>query len=257
VSETRGRAPEDRRFCEANRQDGLAEDKAHARGRYALARLYLRIGREILAETPTDADILEIGCGVGTFLAQAVGYTSGRVIGIDVSSRNVSLASDAVDARGEVIAADVQDGIPLADARVDLVVMQGVVHHLMDPARVFADVHRVLRERGRLVLVEGNPQCAYRLGVLGLADLLRIRHEAGRFRHASMTELMGMIEDVGLCAKRAETLPGCWAPLAYAGFGGPRMWRVLDRIERLLYRMGPRCWGWWLMITAQKPEAGP
>ena len=47
MSEARGPVPEDRRFREADLQDELAEEKARARGRYALARLYLRIGRAI------------------------------------------------------------------------------------------------------------------------------------------------------------------------------------------------------------------
>ena len=43
--------------------------------------------------------------------------------------------------------------IPCADARFDLVTMNDVMEHVIDPRRVLAECHRVLRPGGRLALV--------------------------------------------------------------------------------------------------------
>ncbi len=63
------------------------------------------------------------------------------------------------DERVEVVAFDIYDSplgqfladahqIPLADASVDAVVVQAVLEHVLDPGRVVAEIHRVLRAGG-------------------------------------------------------------------------------------------------------------
>jgi ubiquinone/menaquinone biosynthesis C-methylase UbiE len=98
----------------------------------------------------------DLGAGPGFFtlpLAERVG-PEGRVHAIDVSPEMVRLLQERglppwVDARlgGE-------RGIPLPDAEVDVALLAFVLHEIDAPGEYLAEVARVLRPGGRLVVLE-------------------------------------------------------------------------------------------------------
>jgi ubiquinone/menaquinone biosynthesis C-methylase UbiE len=106
----------------------------------------------MLREVPADARVvLDVGCGEGT-LARALaraGATPGRqVLGIDTDPTVLPRAApDGVRfAAGDALA------LPCADGTVDAVTMAMVLHHV-DAAAALAEVRRVLRPGGTLVLL--------------------------------------------------------------------------------------------------------
>ena len=114
---------------------------------------------EHLALTP-GATVLDIGCGTGQDaldLARAVGAT-GQVIGIDSSetmlqaartrAAQASLAVDFVEADATQL--------PFTDARFDACQASRVLGHLPDPALAIAEMVRVTRPGGRVVLADGD-----------------------------------------------------------------------------------------------------
>lgn len=101
--------------------------------------------------------VLDLGCGVGgaCFLL-ARDFGAGRVLGIDVEADSIARALDAAKALGlddRVSFEHVQPGpLPFPDGQFDLIFTKDVVCHVPDKAPLLAEVFRVLRPGGLLVL---------------------------------------------------------------------------------------------------------
>jgi ubiquinone/menaquinone biosynthesis C-methylase UbiE len=100
---------------------------------------------------------IDIGCGPGTDLgrlADAVG-AEGSVMGVDREPRMVEEARRRLADRPNVRPhlADVHD-LPLRDRVVDRAKVDRVLQHVVDPAKVIAEVRRVLRPGGLFSMAE-------------------------------------------------------------------------------------------------------
>jgi len=101
--------------------------------------------------------VLDLGSGAGIdcFLASRQVGPTGKVIGVDMTPEMIERARanarsggyDNVEFRlGEI------EALPVADQSVDVVISNCVLNLSTDKARVLADVHRVLRPGGRVVI---------------------------------------------------------------------------------------------------------
>ena len=112
-----------------------------------------------LGRIDPGATVLDLGCGAGTDLliaAQMAGST-GRVIGVDMTSAMLDRARDSA---AEIGLANVElhesliESLPLPDASVDVVISNGVIDLVPDKDAVFAEIDRVLRPGGRLQVAD-------------------------------------------------------------------------------------------------------
>lgn len=132
--------------------------------------------------TSTDS-VLEIGFGGGRLLRRMASIvTEGRIRGIDVSGAMHDYASrrcrrSIESGVMELVCGDAA-ALPYPDASFDKVCSVNSLFYWSDPARVFAEAARVLREGGRLVLVftdreslEKKGFASHGLKLLGVPDV--------------------------------------------------------------------------------------
>ena len=122
----------------------------------------------ILRNAAGPAVILDVGCGDGSALAVAAQYISGqnpahRFAGLDWSADALRQAR----ARGlTVVRGSISPRLPVADGAADVVIMSELIEHLVDPDGAVAEVRRVLRPGGSLLLSTPNLAAWYNRGLL-------------------------------------------------------------------------------------------
>jgi 2-polyprenyl-3-methyl-5-hydroxy-6-metoxy-1,4-benzoquinol methylase len=101
--------------------------------------------------------LLDVGCGLGNDLSRFA--RGGAVVtGIDLSPRAIELATRNFTQRGLHGQFHVMNGeaLEFPDASFDVVYCHTVLHFTPDPARMVAEIHRVLRTGGRAILMTVN-----------------------------------------------------------------------------------------------------
>jgi SAM-dependent methyltransferase len=152
------RAEEDAFFFVDNRLDYGAPDldKFWAEGERDMAVLLDTVDMSM----PDDADVVEIGCGVGR-LTRVLARSAASVRALDVSPRMVELARQH-NPELDGVTWLVGDGASLAgidDASADVVVSHVVFQHIADPAVTLGyvrEIGRVLRPGGWAVFQVSN-----------------------------------------------------------------------------------------------------
>ena len=103
------------------------------------------------------------GGGFDCFIAAGQVGTTGRVVGIDMTEEMLAKSRQTAQEMGcEQV--EFREGLleelPLEDAWADAVISNGVINLCADKARVFGEIHRVLRPGGTLQFADianGNP----------------------------------------------------------------------------------------------------
>jgi SAM-dependent methyltransferase len=174
--------------------------------------------------------LLDAGCGVGE-VARALAIMAapdGEVVAADASTATVAAAAERHD--GSAVRYEVADvhALPFADGEFDGVRCERVLQHVADPDAAIAELMRVTRPRGRVVLVDTDWQS---LAIDGLpADLVAAMRaaftERDRLHHLDMGRtLRGRLVRAGLADVSATPVP-----LTFTRADGPD--RVLPMFNR-------------------------
>jgi SAM-dependent methyltransferase len=115
--------------------------------------------------------IVEVGCGTGRLVA-LLAERGAAAVGVDADPAMLAVA--ATRATGRLVRADA-GRLPLPDATVDAAVAVATLEFTADPVLVLAEMARVTRPGGRLVVAVLNPRSLW-----GWAG--RVRHRAP-YRH--------------------------------------------------------------------------
>lgn len=99
--------------------------------------LYPRLSREL------SRHVLDIGCGVGDFLAYRPGTT-----GVDINPQLVEFCTS----RGLNARVMSPDKLPFDDTSFDSMILDNVLEHIADPQQLLKEIWRVMRPNGQLVV---------------------------------------------------------------------------------------------------------
>jgi ArsR family transcriptional regulator len=99
----------------------------------------------------------DLGCGTGPVSAALAPFVA-RVIAVDASAAMLQAAKKRLrDASNVELRRGDLEALPIDDARLDAATMMLVLHHVAEPGRALAEVARVLKPGGRLLLVDMLP----------------------------------------------------------------------------------------------------
>ena len=105
---------------------------------------------------PLDPDmiVLDVACGAGHVAEQAAPHVR-QVVGIDLTPALLEVGAERLRAAG-ITNVLLEEGnaaeLPFLDASFDLVVCRGAMHHFPRPERPIAEMARVCRPEGRVVV---------------------------------------------------------------------------------------------------------
>jgi len=182
------------------------------------------------------ARVLDVGCGSGRHTAAAYRLPGARVVGVDVAADELEAARERLQLHDRLAAHGggrwhfcAADGrrLPFGDGRFDLVICAEVLEHVPADGRVLAEIARVLRPGGDLVV--SVPRYApERLCWALSADYAAV--EGGHVRIYRKRDLIALLRRAGLaprafhCAHSLHT-PYWWLK-CLIGVGRENAWPV-------------------------------
>lgn len=139
----------------------------------------------------------DLGCGTGQ-VSESIAPFVGRVVAVDDSPAMLGAARSRLGGLSNV---EVRSGeverLPIGDGELDAAVLFLVLHFVPDPERALAEVRRVLRPGGRLLVVDMMPH-----------DREEYRQGMGHLWLGFSAEQVGSLaEGAGLGAMRYTPLP--------------------------------------------------
>jgi ubiquinone/menaquinone biosynthesis C-methylase UbiE len=221
------------------------------------------------SELTAGAPVLEIGCGAG-HLTIRLAERGLEVEAIDASPAMVEAAAkQALEAglaeRVNVAVADVH-ALPFESSHFDLIVAVGVIPWLHSPPAAVAEMARVLRPGGQLVVTADNrarlssftdPRAMLALSPLKRAQVaLRRRRGLATSRLDYPRHIDRLLRGSGLNPVARQTIG--FGPLSFFGrplLGEAKSMRANDRLQALADRGVPglKWTGWHYLVRAAKP----
>ena len=117
---------------------------------------YARPAMVGLAGDVTGRRVLDAGCGSGP-LAEAMRDAGAEVSAFDVSTAMVELARQRLGDDVDLRVHNLEDSLPYDDGEFDDVIISLVLHYLEDWSEPLAELRRVLKPGGRLLIAVNHP----------------------------------------------------------------------------------------------------
>ena len=207
-------------------------------------------------------DVLEIGAGIGTDLAQFATHGA-RVTDLDLSHGHLELARENFRLRGlegRFVHHDAEQ-LPFDDNSFDLVYSNGVLHHTPNTRRVVAEIYRVLRPGGKaIVMMYAENSLHYWRNLVWAIGL-----KQGQLHQISMGEIMSR------SVERSDNAAARPLVKVYSKRRLHELFSAFERREIVQRQMVPaeaprllawipvsqlgRIMGWNLIIKAHKPRS--
>lgn len=108
----------------------------------------------LLALLEPNWTVGDLGCGTGTMTAAIAPHVR-MVHGVDASPQMLAAARERLTGVTNVkLSTGALESLPLENESLDVAIMLLVLHHVAEPARALAEVQRVLKPAGRLLIVD-------------------------------------------------------------------------------------------------------
>jgi ubiquinone/menaquinone biosynthesis C-methylase UbiE len=143
-------------------------------GEYATNRLAVEA-----LELHHDSVIVDVGCGTGSALRHAASaVTDGTLIGVDPVARMIEIAREETENHPAAPRIEFRQGsaedLPISDAAADLVFAFDSFDHWQDKLCGLGEIRRILRPKGRLVVVKDSDLPGAAEARRGLTDALKV-----------------------------------------------------------------------------------
>jgi ubiquinone/menaquinone biosynthesis C-methylase UbiE len=122
-----------------------------------LAPVWDRIIVEDLGAQISSLRILDVGCATGRLLQRLAEAGATHLCGVDLAPRILEVAAEKLSKTRTPVdlrTADAEDCLPWDHESFDVVTLTGVLHHFFRPRDALAEIRRVLRRGGRLLIMD-------------------------------------------------------------------------------------------------------
>ncbi len=135
------------------------------------------------AQVVAGKEVLDASCGTGYGIEILSRAGASAVTGVDVSAEAIAAAEKRFgDHAAALVEADLR-GLPFEDDSFDVVVSFETIEHVEEPEKALAELRRVLRPEGVLVISSPNPD----------AYVGNNEHHVHEFRPAELLEAVGAL----------------------------------------------------------------
>jgi 2-polyprenyl-3-methyl-5-hydroxy-6-metoxy-1,4-benzoquinol methylase len=104
--------------------------------------------RRELATLKPGATVVDLGCGAGSILAQTTRNDDFSI----AADHDPSLVATAARAGSRPVLLNLDTDLPLASSSIDVVLSTDVIEHVVEPGKVLAEIERVLRPGGAVIV---------------------------------------------------------------------------------------------------------
>ena len=163
ISGTNGAEQDERRLkgVLARRRSKSEEFFASASGQWDHLRAELFGNRfhlhALLALIDPTLTVGDLGCGTGQ-VSELIAPHVAKVVAVDGSNDMVQAARKRLKGMHQVeVRRGDMEALPIDDAQLDVAITALVLHHVPEPARALAEMHRVLKPGGRVMIVDMLP----------------------------------------------------------------------------------------------------
>ena len=160
-----------------------------------------------LLELEESSLLADVGCGNGTF-AVAAARSGCSVVALDALASAVAACARAAAGAGVAVLPAVAraEALPLADGSVDRVLCRAVLHHVPDADAAYAEMGRVLRPGGLLVLQTPCNNWDEPFGET-ISDLWRLMDPTHRRTYHTPGSVITGLARAGVGRRRADGWP--------------------------------------------------
>jgi ubiquinone/menaquinone biosynthesis C-methylase UbiE len=143
------------------------------------------------------ASFLDLGCGTGWAVCYVADLLEGQghFTGIDISQGMIERAEENASGLENVnfqIASAEQ--LPIEDGTIDNIICTNSFHHYLHPEKALAEVYRVLKEKGRIYILDVTSDDPF----LNWIDHLTAKQEKEHVRFHSTREIVKLFSTAGL-----------------------------------------------------------
>lgn len=175
--------------------------------------------------------VLEIGCGRGVF-ARYLAEQGAEVVAADFSPVAVGYARRRLEGfDATTIVADIQD-IPFPDESFDVVISQETLEHVPDPTRGLAELVRVTRRGGKLLVTTPNYLSLIGLWRVACAIIRKPYSEVGQPINQPLI-LFRRVRALRQLGCRVDAVAGSHQLLVIPGFATVRL-EFLERPQSIM-----------------------